>query len=100
MSSLRLIIIDNTMYFVQDFVIEDGFKTVTCLHLPSDLPEDKYLRIHHNPVSSLYDEENYGGKHLSKPPIYFCIWDLGKYIFDEDKEEYEVEWWTKRGLFD
>lgn len=92
MASLSMITIDNTTYFAQTFVRDDNFKTLTRLHLPGDLPKGKYLQIHHNPNSSLYDEENYEGKHPSKQPIYFSMWDLANSPVGED-ERFIEEWW-------
>jgi len=94
MVSLSMITINNTTYFAQTFIRGDNFKTLTRLHLPDDLPDGKYLQIHHNPNSTLYNEENYIGKHPLKQPIYFSMWDLANSPIGEDLEFID-EWWRQ-----
>lgn len=95
MGSLSIITIDNTTYFAQTFIKDDNFKTLTRIHLPDDLPEGKYLQIHHNPNSTLYDEENYIGKHPLEQPINFCMWDLADSPMDGNGE-FIGEYWKKK----
>ena len=68
----------NTTYTASNFIRPDGFKTVTTIDLPDDLPEGNYIEIHFNPYSSLYDERNYEGKHPCKPPVLFNLWNIVK----------------------
>lgn len=68
----------NTRYTASNFIRHDGFKTVTTIDLPEDLPEDSNIEIHFNPYSSLYDERNYEGKHPCKAPALFNLWNMAR----------------------
>lgn len=73
---MNIIAIENTAIFTQTSIREEGYKSLTEIVLPEDLESDQVLHIAFNPDSSLYDEENYDGKHPCAPPANFCTWEI------------------------